>query len=186
MAEEALELSVAGTRVRVVSSASADELQPLVELVEAKLASVSRPGKAITKESMMLAAIALANEVVEARQMVDATKQQSKETLQALLGKLDHVLASSEVPARARAGRRSRNGRTSNPTKSATKDGDVQTAAKAREHAIQQDGLPDPQEAAPLDQIAAEHVAASKRPAEKRRHMARAGRASDRPTSTSD
>ena len=67
MSDEAVELSVAGTKVRVVSTAGQQELQALVAMVEEKLASIVKAGRPVTKEAMVLAAISLANDATEAR-----------------------------------------------------------------------------------------------------------------------
>ncbi len=105
---KAVELSVAGQRCRVVSSASPEELQVLTDMVESKLAMVLKPGRPVTTQAMILAAIALANDVVEQRQRADTVTAKASTTLQGLLQRVDQALAVKQELAPQKRVRRKR------------------------------------------------------------------------------
>jgi cell division protein ZapA len=106
MANRSVELTVAGTSCRVVTTADAEELQLLVDMVESKLAAVLKAGRPVTTQAMLLAAVALANEVHEERTRADAIANRAKQTLGQLLERVDSALDGSEELARQRQGRR--------------------------------------------------------------------------------
>jgi cell division protein ZapA len=110
MGGRAVELCVAGISCRVATSADDAELTALTALVEEKLASVLKPGRPVTKQAMLLAAIALAHDVREQRARADAILSRSKETLGRLLERVDEVLAQSDDLALERHGDAAREG----------------------------------------------------------------------------
>jgi cell division protein ZapA len=67
MAGRTVQLRVGGQSYRVTTSASDEELQRLAAAVDAKLAAVVPPGRAVTPQAMLLAAMALAHELEEER-----------------------------------------------------------------------------------------------------------------------
>lgn len=92
MADQAVELSVAGQKCRVVSSAGEEELLVLAAMVEEKLARVLGPGRPLTTQAVILAAVALAHDVRTERQRADAATAQAKSTLERMLGRVDEAL----------------------------------------------------------------------------------------------
>lgn len=66
-----VQLRIGGQSYRVVTSASDEELQRLAAVVDQKLATVVPPGRAVTPQAMLLAAMALAHDLEEERARAD-------------------------------------------------------------------------------------------------------------------
>lgn len=99
MADHSVELNVAGQKCRVVSSADEEELAILARMVEDKLARILPPGRPVTTQAMILAAVALANDVRTERQRADSIAATAKASLSAMLGRVEEVLGpSSQAP----------------------------------------------------------------------------------------
>jgi cell division protein ZapA len=92
-------LRIAGQSYKVVSSASESELHRLAETVNAKVESLTAPGKAANPQAVLLAAMALAHELEEERARRVAVERRAREMLRRVLGSIDEALASA--PARA-------------------------------------------------------------------------------------
>jgi len=99
MSDDAVELTVAGQTCKVVTTASPEELQALAAMVEEKLDMVLTPGRPVTTQAMLLAAVALANDVREQRKRADAIATQAKQTLNHLIGRVDEALADTSDDA---------------------------------------------------------------------------------------
>jgi cell division protein ZapA len=101
MSDEAVELTVAGQTCRVVTSASDDELSALAEMVEDKLAPLLRSGRPVSTQAMLLAAIALANDVREARAHATKVQNHCVQTLSQLHQRVEAALVDpAREPAR--------------------------------------------------------------------------------------
>ncbi len=96
MSNKAVELNVAGQSCRVVTTADEKELRELARMVEDKLEAVLGPGRPVTTQAMLLAAVALANDVREQQARADAIAERAKKTLRTLLHRVDHALAIDE------------------------------------------------------------------------------------------
>ena len=96
MANRSVELTVAGTSCRVVSTASEDELRELAAMVEEKLGALVKPGRPLTAQSALLAAVALAHEVQEQKSRADRIAAHATQALGDLLERVDTALAKSE------------------------------------------------------------------------------------------
>ncbi len=96
MADEAVELNVAGQSCRVVTSANRQELKELALMVEDKLKDVTGPGRPVTTQAMLLAAVALANDVREQQARADAIADRAKTALRSLLSRVDGALEKDE------------------------------------------------------------------------------------------
>jgi len=92
MERRTVQLKVAGQTYRVVTSASADELAALTEAVDAKIAAVTPKGRAITPQSLLLAALALANELSEERARRDALERRTRDLLRRVIVRVDRAL----------------------------------------------------------------------------------------------
>src|SRR5688572_3654090 len=92
MAGRAVQLRVGGQTYRVVTSASEDELQRLAALVDAKLAAVVPPGRVVTPQAMLLAAIALAHDLEEERSRSAATMARARGAFGRILERVDAAL----------------------------------------------------------------------------------------------
>jgi cell division protein ZapA len=86
-------LRVGGQTYRVVTSASDEELQRLAAVVDAKIATVVPPGRAVTPQAMLLAAIALAHDLEEERARSEAVKTRARGAYGRLLERVDAALA---------------------------------------------------------------------------------------------
>lgn len=96
MAARPVELQVAGQKVRVVSSASAEELERLAALVDDKLGGILPPGRPLTPQSMLLVALSLAHDVEEERRRVELIREQSRSAISSLLADVSSTLALAE------------------------------------------------------------------------------------------
>jgi cell division protein ZapA len=100
MAGRTVQLRVGGQTYRVVTSASEDELQRLASLVDAKLATVVPPGRPVTPQAMLLAAIALAHDLEEERSRSRAVAERARGAFGRILERVDAAIdATGKVSA---------------------------------------------------------------------------------------
>jgi cell division protein ZapA len=100
MAQAPVELKVGGQTYRVVASAEEPELRRLADLVDARLRSISAPGRPISPQSLLLAAISLAHDLEEEKRKRAQLEARSKEMLRGVLARIDAALeAGEEKPA---------------------------------------------------------------------------------------
>jgi cell division protein ZapA len=100
MAQAPVELKVGGQTYRVVASAEEPELRRLADLVDARLRSISTPGRPISPQSLLLAAISLAHDLEEEKRKRAQLEARSKEMLRGVLARIDAALeASDEKPS---------------------------------------------------------------------------------------
>lgn len=91
-----VELRVGGSTYRVISSASAEELERLAGVVDETLAGISPPGRPMPPQAMLLAAIALAHEVEVQRERADRIAARSREKVSEIIARLDGTIARAE------------------------------------------------------------------------------------------
>jgi cell division protein ZapA len=99
MARRTVQLRLGGQTYRVVTSATDDELQRLAAMVDEKLAAVSPPGRPITPQSMLLAAMALAHDLEEERARSAHMEERAKEAFGRILARVDAALATGAAGA---------------------------------------------------------------------------------------
>lgn len=87
-----VELRVGGQTYRVVASAEEAELRRLADVVDARLRDLTGPGRPISPQAMLLAAIALAHDLEEERTRRRQVEARSREMLTSLLERIDKVL----------------------------------------------------------------------------------------------
>lgn len=104
MASRSVDLKVAGMTCRVMTSADEAELANLSAMVEERIAGILKPGRPVTKQAILLAAISLAHDVSEEREKSRAIAERARSTLSRLLEKVDGVLATSDDHALERHG----------------------------------------------------------------------------------
>ncbi len=92
MAGSPVELKVGGQTYRVVASAEETELRRLADLVDARLRSMSAPGRPISPQSLLLAAISLAHDLEEEKRKRAQLEARSKEMLRSVLARIDAAL----------------------------------------------------------------------------------------------
>jgi cell division protein ZapA len=104
MAQAPVELKVGGQTYRVVASAEEPELRRLADLVDARLRSMSAPGRPISPQSMLLAAISLAHDLEEEKRKRQQLELRSKEMLRSVLARIDAAIEASDERAEGEAG----------------------------------------------------------------------------------
>lgn len=88
-----VELRVAGQNYRVVSSASAEQLEHLAAIVNRKMGEVAPQARGDGAQRLLLVAMALAHDVEEERAQRAALRIRTLEFLAGLLGRVDAALA---------------------------------------------------------------------------------------------
>jgi|SRR6185503_5003174 len=101
MAGRTVQLRVGGQTYRVVSSASDEELQRLAAVVDEKLAVVVPPGRAVTPQAMLLAAMALAHDLEQERSRVATVSERARGAFGRMLQRVDAALGSSSEGGRS-------------------------------------------------------------------------------------
>jgi cell division protein ZapA len=87
-----VELRIAGQSFRVVSSAPEEDLKRLASIVGAKLAELIPKGRPVPPQAMLLAAIALAHDVEEARSAQQSLQRRTRDLLRRTLVRIDDAL----------------------------------------------------------------------------------------------
>jgi cell division protein ZapA len=103
MAGSPVELKVGGQTYRVVASADEAELKRLADLVDTRLRSMSAPGRPISPQSLLLAAISLAHDLEEEKRKRAQLETRSKEMLRSVLSRIDAALEAGDEKADADA-----------------------------------------------------------------------------------
>jgi cell division protein ZapA len=96
MAGSPVEVKVGGQTYRVVASAEEAELKRLADLVDARLRSMSPPGRPIAPQSLLLAAISLAHDLEEEKRKRLQLEARSKEMLRSVLSRIDAALEAND------------------------------------------------------------------------------------------
>ena len=92
MERRTVQLRVGGAQYRVVTTAGDGELRQCVGVLEEKLAQVTPLGRAVTPQSMVLAALALVSELEAEREKSRRLEARSREILARLLERVDAAL----------------------------------------------------------------------------------------------
>src|SRR6185369_4400311 len=100
-----VQLRVGGQTYRVVTSASEDELQRLAAVVDQKLATVVPPGRQITPQAMLLAAMALAHDLEEERARSTSAAQRARGAVGRMIERVDAALGAAGMMAPSPSGR---------------------------------------------------------------------------------
>lgn len=87
-----VELKVGGQVYRVVASSEEAELKRLAEIVDTRLRSLAAPGRQMSPQMMLLAALALAHDLEEERARRVRVESRAKEMLASVLERIDAVL----------------------------------------------------------------------------------------------
>lgn len=109
MSRAAVQLKVAGQTYKVVTSAEEHDLQRLAGAVEDRMYAVTGPGRQPTQQSLVLAAITLAHELEEERELRQRAEERYRTMLESLLGRIDAVLEETILPVESAARRASTN-----------------------------------------------------------------------------
>jgi cell division protein ZapA len=98
MQAEPVELRVGGQTYRVVASATGDDLRRLAAIVDERLRAITPPGKAVSPQALLLAAIALAHELEEEKAKNQHLATRSREMLGSILTRIDAAMGASVAP----------------------------------------------------------------------------------------
>jgi len=93
-----VELRVGGQVYRVVASASEDELKRLAAVVDARLRQVTPPGRQVSPQSMLLAALSLAHDLEEEQSRNTKLATRSREMLGSILTRIDAAIGAGSAP----------------------------------------------------------------------------------------
>ena len=96
MGGRSVQLRIGGQTYRVVTSASDEELQQLTAMVEEKLSLVAPPGRPTSPQAMLLAALALANDLREERAKNTERITRAKSAFGRMLERVDAALSDTE------------------------------------------------------------------------------------------
>ena len=96
-----VELKIGGQTYRVLASAEEAELKRLAEIVDTRLRSLTTPGRQVSPQTLLLAALALAHDLEEERERRLRVEARAKEMLSSVLERIDAVLESSAAPEHA-------------------------------------------------------------------------------------
>jgi cell division protein ZapA len=88
-----VELRIAGQSYRVVSSASAEQLEHLATIVNRKMSEIAPQARVDGAHRLLLVALALAHDVEEERDRRETLHRRTREFLGQILGRVDAVLA---------------------------------------------------------------------------------------------
>jgi cell division protein ZapA len=89
-------LNVGGQQYRVVASVPEESLRRLAGVVDEQIRAIVPRGKPVTPNAILLAAIALANEVEEERAKRGEIEKRSRDVLRRLLARIDEALEQPE------------------------------------------------------------------------------------------
>ena len=96
-----VELKVAGHTYRVVASAEKEVLHRLAAVVDAKVNELTLPGRQVSPQAVLLAAISLAHELEEERAKRARLEQRAREMFGDLLERVDAALEGAAALERA-------------------------------------------------------------------------------------
>ena len=96
MERRTVQLRLAGQTYRVVTTAGDAELKRFVTMIEDKLSAMPR-GKAMHPQALLLATLALANDLEEERARAQRIETRAKETLARLVERIDAALEDGGV-----------------------------------------------------------------------------------------
>ena len=96
-----VELKVAGHTYRVVASAEKEVLHRLAAIVDAKVNELTVPGRQVSQQAVLLAAISLAHELEEERAKRARLEQRAREMFGNLLERVDAALEGAAALERA-------------------------------------------------------------------------------------
>jgi cell division protein ZapA len=92
MSKGPVELRVGGQTYRVVATAEEADLHRLADVVDERLRKLTAPGRAVSPQSLLLAALSLAHDLEDERNRRVRSEQRAREMLSGLLTRIDAAL----------------------------------------------------------------------------------------------
>ncbi len=87
-----VELRVGGQTYRVASTAEEADLHRLADVVDGRLRQLTAPGRAVSPQTLLLAAISLAHDLEDERNRRLRSEQRAREMLSSLVSRIDAAL----------------------------------------------------------------------------------------------
>ena len=99
-----VELRVGGQTYRVVATAEEADLHRLADVVDDRMRQLTAPGRTVSPQSMLLAALSLAHDLEDERNRRLRSEQRAREMLSGLVARIDAALEAdtaelAEVPS---------------------------------------------------------------------------------------
>ncbi|MEO7038101.1 MAG: cell division protein ZapA [Polyangiaceae bacterium] len=94
-----VELRVGGQTYRVVATAEEADLHRLADVVDDRLRTLTAPGRSVTPQSLLLAALSLAHDLEEERSRRLRSEQRAREMLSSLVLRIDAALEADSAEA---------------------------------------------------------------------------------------
>jgi cell division protein ZapA len=95
-----VELRVGGQTYRVIATAEEADLHRLADVVDDRLRKLTAPGRAVSPQSLLLAALSLAHDLEDERNRRVRSEARAREMLSGLLARVDAALeADSAEPS---------------------------------------------------------------------------------------
>jgi cell division protein ZapA len=92
MSKGPVELRVGGQTYRVVATAEEADLHRLADVVDERLRKLTAPGRAVSPQSLLLAALSLAHDLEDERGRRLRSEQRAREMLSGVLARIDAAL----------------------------------------------------------------------------------------------
>jgi cell division protein ZapA len=87
-----VELRVGGQTYRVVATAEEADLHRLADVVDERLRTLTAPGRSVSPQSLLLAALSLAHDLEDERNRRLRSEQRAREMLSGLVSRIDAAL----------------------------------------------------------------------------------------------
>jgi cell division protein ZapA len=87
-----VELRVGGQTYRVIATAEEADLHRLADVVDQRLRKLTAPGRAVSPQTLLLAAISLAHDLEDERNQRVRSEQRAREMLNSLVSRIDAAL----------------------------------------------------------------------------------------------
>ncbi len=97
-----VELRVGGQTYRVLATAEEADLHRLADVVDDRLRKLTAPGRSVSPQSLLLAALSLAHDLEDERNRRIRSEQRAREMLSGLLSRIDAALEADSVELAAK------------------------------------------------------------------------------------
>src|ERR1700756_1137467 len=94
-----VELRVGGQTYRVVATAEEADLHPLADVGDERLRKLAAPGRSVSPQSLLLAALSLAHDLEDERNRRLRSEQRAREMLSSLVSRIDAALEADSAEA---------------------------------------------------------------------------------------
>jgi cell division protein ZapA len=92
MSKGPVELRVGGQTYRVLATAEEADLHRLADVVDERLRKLTAPGRSVSPQSLLLAALSLAHDLEDERNRRIRSEKRAREMLSGLLSRIDAAL----------------------------------------------------------------------------------------------